>query len=211
MANPFLNTMQLAEGYLNGGGGPLIGKSVSPDNLPAEDYGGLLGKVLVVDDAEALKLSLTATGTLRAGAYMRVLTKAGSAAAPARGIGCFWDTSANNGYKLKVVTPDISATVISDFAGVYVDVPAKGSYCWIQIGGLASLLGAAAVASAVAGNLCVFTGLATNTFDGIADATDYYATAGAGKRVVGTWYEAPASGLIKLAWLKTMQATGFGL
>lgn len=209
MANPFLNTVRLGEGYLNGGGSPLIGKNVSPDNLPATDYGGLLGKILVVDDAEALKLSLTTTGTLRAGAYMRVKTKAGSATAPARGIGCFWDTSANNGLGTYVVTPDISATIISNFAGVYIDVPAKGNYCWIQISGLASILCDAAVASSVAGNLCVFKALTTNTFDGIADATAYYASAGAGKAVVGTWYEAPVNATIKLAFLKSMMASGF--
>lgn len=203
MANPFVNPVRLNTGYLNGGGATLIGKSVSPDNLPSTDYGGLLGKIIVVDDKEALKLSNTTTGTLRAGAYMLVKTKAGSTAAPARGLGAFWDTSANGGFGSFVVIPDISATVIGDFAGVYVDAPAKGSYCWIQIGGLASLqCKASSVSDSTADDLCVFTGLTTNTFDGIADATDYFTTAGAFKRVVGTWYEAPVADSIKLAWLK---------
>ena len=203
MPNPFLNTIMLGEGYLNGGGSGFIGKNVSPDSLPSTDYRGLLGKIIVIDDAEALKLSLTTTGTLRAGAYMRVQTKSGSSASPAKGIGAFWDTSANAGFGSKIVTPDISATVISDFAGVYVDAPSKGNYCWIQVGGLATLqCKASSVSSSVAGDVAIFTGLTTNTFDGIADATDHFTTAGAVKKYVGTWYEAPVADLLKLAWLK---------
>ena len=201
MANPFLNTVRLGEGYLNGGGSAFIGKNVNPDSLPGLDYGGLLGKILVVDDAEALRLSLTTTGTLRAGAYVRVKTKAGSAAAPARGIGAFWDTQVLNGFGTSVVTPDISATAIGSLAGIYVDAPAKGNYCWICVGGLVGLQVRAAVTSGIAGNIAVFTALATNTFDGIADATDYFATAGAYKTLVGKWYETPANGAINLAWL----------
>jgi hypothetical protein len=201
MANPFLNTVRLGEGYLNGGGSAYIGKNVNPDNLPGLDYGGLLGKILTVDDPEALRLSLTATGTLRAGSYMRVKTKAASSAAPAKGIACFWDTQANNGFGNAIVTPDISATLIGSVAGIYVDAPAKGNYCWIQIGGLATLQVRAAVTSGVAGNIAVFTGLTTNTFDGIADATDYFATAGAYKTLIGKWWETPASGALNLAFL----------
>lgn len=203
MANPFLNPIRLATGYLNGGGSTVLGKSVSPDNLPGTGYGGLLGKIIIVDDAEALKLSLTATGTLRQGAYMQVKTKAGSTAAPIRGTGCFWDTNANNGPAARVVTPDISATIISDFAGIYVDVPAKGDFCWIQIAGLGTLLcKTSSVTSNVIGDLCIFTGLTTNTFDGIADASDAVANAGNLKKVVGTWHEAPVADGLKLAWLK---------
>lgn len=201
MANPFLNTVRLGEGYLNGGGGAFIGKNVNPDSLPGLDYGGILGKHLTVDDAEALRLSLTSTGILRAGTYVRVKTKAGSTAAPARGIGAFWDTHLLNGFGTSVVTPDMSATAIGSFAGVYVDAPAKGNYCWIQVGGLATLQVRAAVTSGIAGNIAVFTGLTTNTFDAIADATDYFATAGAFKTLVGKWYEVPASAGLNLCWL----------
>lgn len=203
MANPFLNPIRLATGYLNGGGSTQIGKSVSPDNLPGTGYGGLLGKIIICDDAEALKLSLTSTGTLRQGAYMLVRTKAGTSASPARGIGCFWDTNANAGPANRVVTPDISATIISDFAGVYVDVPAKGDYCWIQVAGLATVLcKTSSVTSNVIGDVAVFTGLTTNTIDAVADATDYFTSAGAYKRVIGTFHEAAVADGLKLVWLK---------
>jgi len=212
MANPFLNPVRLATGYLNGGGSTVLGKSVSPDNLPGTGYGGLLGKIIIVDDAEAAKLSLTTTGTLRAGAYMLVKTKAGTSAAPARGIGCFWDTNANSGFANRVVTPDISATIISDFAGIYVDVPAKGDYCWIQIAGLATVLcKTSSVTSNLIGDLCLFTGLTTNTFDGMADATDGFTSAGVIKRLVGSWEEVPVADGLKLAWLKYNTARIFGL
>ncbi len=209
MANPFLNPVQLATGYLNGGGSTVLGKSVSPDSLPSTAYGGMLGKIVVVDDAEALKLSLTTTGTLRAGAYQLVQTKAGTSAAPIKGTACFWDTNANLGFDKRVVTPDISATIISNFAGIYVDVPAKGDYCWIQIAGLASLLcRSSAMTSNLIGDVVIFTGLTTNTFDGLADAGTI-ATAGLVKAVVGTWYEVPVINTVKLAFLKGGMATGY--
>lgn len=207
MANPFLNPVRLATGYLNGGGSTVIGKSVSPDGLPGTAYGGLLGKIIYVDDAEALKLSLTTTGTLRQGAYMLVKTKAGTSAAPARGIGCFWDTNANAGPANRVVTPDISATIISDFAGIYVDVPAKGDYCWIQVAGLATVLcKTSSVTSNVIGDLAIFTALTTNTFDALGDAADAVASAGNLKKVVGTFHEAAVADGLKLVWLKSCLA-----
>ena len=148
-------------------------------------------------------MELLYSSTLRAGAYMLVQTKAGTSAAPARGIAAFWDTNANSGFAKYVVTPDISATIISDFAGIYVDAPTKGWYCWIQIAGLTSLLcKTSSVTSNVIGDLAVFTGLTTNTFDGVADATDYFTTSGAYKRVIGTWEEAAVADAVKLAWIK---------
>jgi hypothetical protein len=203
MGNPYIQTPQLASGYLNNENNTLVGKTATggPVNFINQSYLGQLGKILVVDDAEASRLSLSSVGTLRAGAYMLVKTKSGSSASPARGIAAFWDTSANGGVAGAVVTPDMAAT--SSFAGIYINAPTKGNYCWIQVRGLVSLLcKTSSVTSNVIGDLCVFTGLTTNTFDGIADATDYMTSAGAYKRVVGQWYEAPVADAIKLAFLQ---------
>ena len=184
-------TPMLSSGYLNTEDNTLVGKTATGSvvNFPAQSYLGQLGKLLVVDDAEALRLSKTTIGILRAGAYALVQTKAGSTAAPARGLGAFWDINANNGVGKSVVTPDMAATSV--LAGYYISAPTKGNYCWIQVAGLATLQFRATVTSKVAGNLVVFTGLTTNTFDAIADATDYFTTAGAYKTVVGQAQEAP--------------------
>lgn len=212
MANPFLNPIRLNSGYLNGGGAAAIGKSVNSSGLPGTDYGGLLGKIVIVDDIEAARLSLTTTGTLRAGAYMLVQTKSTSTASPIRGTACFWDTNANSGFAKRIVTPDISATVISDFVGIYVDAPTKGWYSWVQISGLATLLcKTSSVSSNLIGDLCIFTGLTTNTFDGIADATDFFTSAGKFKQVVGSWEEVPVADGLKLAFMKSNTARIFGL
>lgn len=204
MANPYILTPQLASSYLNNENNPStsIGKTAtgSPVNLPAQAYAGMLGKLYVIDDAEAARLSLTSVGTLRAGVYMCVITKAGSSAAPAKGIAAFWDTSANGGVGNSVVTPDMAVT--SSCVGIYINAPTKGNQCWIQVGGLATLLcKTSSVTSNAIGDLCVFTGGTTNTFDGIADATDYFTTALKFKDVMGQWYEAPVADGLKLAWL----------
>jgi hypothetical protein len=202
MANPFILTPQLASGYLNNEDNTLAGKTATgaPVNFINQSYLGQLGKVFVCDDAEAAKLSKSSVGTLRAGSYMMVKTKAGSSAAPARGIAAFWDTSANGGVGGSVVTPDIAAT--SSFIGIYINAPTKGNYCWIQVGGLVTLQCRSSVTTTNIGDIAVFTGLTTNTFDAIADATDYFTTAGAYKLVVGQWYEAPANSGLKLAFLQ---------
>jgi len=201
MGNPYIQTPQLASGYLNNENNSIVGKTAtgSPVNLPAQAYGGQLGKLYIADDADAARLSLTSVGTLRVGIYMAVKTKAGSSASPARGIGAFWDTSANGGVAGAVVTPDMAAT--SSLAGIYINAPTKGNYCWIQVAGLVTLLCRSSVTTTTIGTLAVFTGLTTNTFDSIADATDYLTTAGALKTIVGQWYEAPANDGLKLAWL----------
>lgn len=202
MGNPYIQTPQLASGYLNNENNTLVGKTATggPVNFINQSYLGQLGKILVIDDAEASKLSLSSVGTLRSGAYMLVKTKAGSSAAPARGIAAFWDTSANGGVAGAVVTPDMAAT--SSFAGIYINAPTKGNYCWIQVRGLVTLQCRSSVTTTNIGDIAVFTGLTTNTFDAIADATDYLITAGAYKQVVGQWYEAPANSGLKLAFLQ---------
>jgi len=204
MGNPYINTPQLASGYLNNENNAVVGKQQtgSPVNLPAQAYGGMLGKLFVCDDAEAARLSLTSVGTLRAGIYMCVKVKAG--ATPVRGAPCAWDTSANSGLTNYTVVDYNAAT--QSIAGIYLNVPTAGNQTWIQVAGLATLLCRAAVTTTTIGTLAVLTALGTATFDSIADATDYFTTAGALKTVVGQWYEAPANSGLKLAWIN-----GFGV
>lgn len=202
MGNPYIQTPQLASGYLNNENNSILGKSAtgSPVVLPAQAYGGNLGKLYVIDDAEAAKLSLTSIGILRVGVYMCVKTKLGSTAAPARGLAAFWDTSANGGVAGAIVTPDMTAT--SSCAGVYINAPTKGNYCWVQVAGLATLQCRAAVTTTTIGDIAIFTSLTTNTFDSTADATaGGVDTAGEYKAIIGQWYEAPANSGLKLAWI----------
>jgi hypothetical protein len=49
MGNPYITAPQLVSGYLNGENNPYLGKSAtgSPVVLPAQAYGGMLGKILI--------------------------------------------------------------------------------------------------------------------------------------------------------------------
>lgn len=124
------------------------------------------GDAFFFDADAALALSDTVNiGTLYEGFYKFVQTKAGSTAAPARGKLCFWDSAVND--DLMQVTPDESGTTGTGLlAGVYLNAPTKGNWCFIQVGGKCSIKFRTAI-----------TGTAT------AGAAVYAAAAGAGADV----------------------------
>lgn len=196
----FLDTVQIPGQFLNEGSQPIIGKSVNPDNLPGTTYRGLLGKVLTLDHVSALRLSKLSVGTLYDGWYQLVQTISVSTQAPQRGGLCYWNTFALNGMRNYVVTPDVTAPLMGQVAGVYIDTaPVKGEYCWIQVKGLATVLCAAAVGGTTIGDLAL-ADTASNQVLALADATAF-ATASPAKRHIGTFYEAPANGALRACWL----------
>lgn len=90
------------------------------------------------------------------------------------------------------VTPDGSASVGDGlWAGIAVTTITKGYYGWIQIAGLALALTIVSPADNNIGDLAVIT-TTTFTVDSIADATAI-ATAGAAKRIIGIFAEAPGA------------------
>lgn len=112
----------------------------------------LPGDRIVVDDATALALSATATGTLYGGIYMYVQTLSSSTAAPAVGTAAFF-RAADVGVQY-MVTADgqPSAAVPAFIAGVFVNAITKGNYGWIQLAGVATVqFDAAAPTDATAG------------------------------------------------------------
>jgi len=183
--NPWISP----NGYLNSASFAQIG---GPETV-GQRFPGALGGKIVCSNADALKLSNTAVGTLYQGEYQLVKIAAGVTLS--RGQLVFWDTLANNGLNDFEVTNTVAAAAVFK-AGVALYTGTAGQYCWIQTGGLANLLFRAAVTSAVLGNLVVMTALNDPLADGIADATDYFTTAGAYKRTIGLAYELPANGSI---------------
>lgn len=180
------NNPWIPPGGLNAGSMEQIG---GPETV-GQRFKGLLGQVVVHDNASALKVSKLSVGTLYMGEYQ--LVKFNSAIT--RGQLLFWDTLANNGLNDYEVTGTVTA--VNPFrAGValYTDPAAAGKYGWIQTAGLASCLYRAAVTSAVLGNIVIQTSLTTTDVDAIADAGTTFATNGGAKLFVGVAYELPAN------------------
>lgn len=119
------------EGYLNNAG------ETYPGGNSSQLGGGDLGNEIFLTDAEAQALTDTSRTItrLRQGFYQRVLSKAGSTASPAAGIAAYWDGTVDN-LGNYIVTPDNNNGI---FVGFYLDSVAKGTYCWIQTGGVVNV------------------------------------------------------------------------
>lgn len=123
-----------------------------PAGAPSPAVSQLIaGDKIVLDDATALALSDTATGTLFGGIYMYVGTLSSATASPARGSAAFYraadlPTALSGLYQ---VTSDVQAsTTIPTFcAGVFINAVTKGNFGWIQVAGVCMCLFDSAVAA----------------------------------------------------------------
>lgn len=179
--NPYISP----SGYLNNASFASIG---GPETV-GQRFPGALGSKIVCSNADALKLSNTANGTLYQGEYQLVKL----ASNVVKGALCFWDTLANNGLNDFEVTSTVTAPAVFK-AGIALYTGTSGQYTWIQTGGLASVKFRATVTSAVLGNLVVMTALNDGLADGIADATDFFDSVGDYKLTIGLAYELPTNG-----------------
>jgi len=160
-------------------------------------YRGQLGAKLAVDHEHAADLSDTSVATLYGGIYRYVQTKAGSTAAPARGLVAFYATAAD--VQADVVTPDAPAND-GCIAGIYISAPTKGQYCWIQVSGLAGVKFRASITRATPAAQCmVYVQSGTNVADQIEDNTNI--TESVLRRVLGVAAETPVGAAIKLVEL----------
>lgn len=189
-----INSLFLVSGYLNNEDNASQGGEAGLAGVP-----GQLGQVYTATFAQALALSKTSVGTLYGGLYQVVKFKSTSTTAPARGGLCFWEAPGTT----YTVTPDTTALLETNIAGVYVNAPTKGNFGIIQVGGLASVLFRSTVTDKTAGNI-VLQLTTTNTADAIADATGTYISGGVKgiKNVIGSAYAAPADAGITTVLLK---------
>jgi hypothetical protein len=193
-------------GNLNEGVGDAIPggqKAGTITGAPSEGAFGQLGNTVYLSQADALAYTNPngTIPTLYAGFYTYVQMLAGAVAAVAAGQLCFYDTLAH--FVAGIVTTDVTATTIGRTAGVILSTNwTKGNYWWIYSGGgLSYVKSAAAVTSAVDGNLATVTATPAPTVDGLADATAV--TDAVAKSVVGVWAEAPANGALKRILMNT--------
>jgi len=115
-----------------------------PSTIPgSQGIATLPGDRIVLDDATALALSDTAVGTLYGGIYMYVGSLSSSTASPALGTLAFWPaTNLPNGAtpQYQVSSDANPTTALPNYiAGVFINAATKGNYCWIQVGGTASV------------------------------------------------------------------------
>jgi len=179
------------ETYLNSTGEQFPGGNVAVFN------GGFLGQEFFLSDAEAAA-NTNPSGTitqLRNGYYQRVLSKAGSTAAPAAGVAAYWDGSLDN-FGNYVVTPDNNNGIR---VGHYLAAVTKGYYCFIQTSGVVHVLfGTLTKAGAAIGDV-VSNIAASGKGDVLADATTI--THASMQNVMGRALEAPANDTIKKVWI----------
>lgn len=173
-------------------------------------YQSLWGVEIEMDNATALQLSYTSTGTLYAGLYRYVKFISPAANTIVRGQPTFWvttQTSANlfaSDQSQYTVSIDPSASIGDGlFAGVAILVGAAATgtvatstqWGWIQSVGIAYVKYRSSVSDTTIGDLVI---IVTNTvtFDSIADATSN-GTATLIKNIVGVSVEAAANSGVK--------------
>jgi hypothetical protein len=171
-------SIKLISGTLNSENNPALGTNLATSGLAGgivTQYGGFLGVRMRFDANDALKLSDSSVGTLYGGEYQMVRVASGAASTNSnltRGRIVFWDTGvAENLYQ---VTNDETLNGGAPlFAGVLIGSPTAGNYCFIQIGGRATLRMRATVTAATRniGWSGAGSGADNATFDGLANAT----------------------------------------
>lgn len=186
MILPF-SMVQISTGKLNTVNDPSPGQTATPavGSLKAQ----LVGQITYFDHTNVPYDS--SIGTLYGGSYQYVK----ATTALARGQFCMWDVAANNGLTDYEVTSTITLAGEGFSAGFALNTVTSGNYCWIQTGGLATVLCAASVTTTTIGNIAVQL-TTTNTIDAIADATGSFIGGGAKglKNIVGAFYDAPSNG-----------------
>lgn len=167
--------------YLNNVDDALPGQSVSGST---QTFEGQLGAVVVLNAAQALKLSYTTNGTLYAGTYQYVRFYGSQSGTTVKGGPVYWQDPDNF-----VVTADVPSGALG-FAGVALNVVTKGNYGWILVEGKCQCqpLDNTTKGSPAAGDTMVTATI--GRFDDLADATAYDGTNL--KLAVGQWIEAPA-------------------
>jgi hypothetical protein len=181
-------------------GDPAPGAIVSTADVSGsivQDYAGMIGGILTLNEKDAKYYRDPASAALYAGDYQYVKFYASSSAAAAvQGQVVFWQTLLNDEW---TVTPDYSSAKSGQIAGIALCNTAKGKYWFIQIAGVAEVKFAASLgASTPAVGDLVFVDYSADTFYGyvpLQSKNDF--TAEELKQVLGVaWGTIPAAGVV---------------
>lgn len=165
---------------LNAVNDPLPGQSVDG----GRSFPGQVGVAVMLNAAEALKMSDTSVGTLYAGVYQYVKFYVSQSGTTVKGGPVYWQDPDNF-----VVSADV-ATGAPGFAGVALNVVTKGNYGWILVVGKvqAQPLDNTTKTTPAIGDTMVTSTI--GRFDDLVDATAFDGTNQ--KLIAGQWIEAPA-------------------
>ena len=144
-------SIKLISGTVNGENNPALGNQLSNATFAGgliSSYGGFLGVKMSFSADDALKMSNTTIGTLYGGTYMMVRISATATQSNlARGRLVFWDTTvAEDLYQ--VSNDETQNGGLPEIAGVLVNAPTAGNYCFVQVAGRATVQCRATVTAA---------------------------------------------------------------
>lgn len=166
---------------------------------------------IVLDTATALALSDTTVGTLFGGIYMYVATKSNMTATPAVGLLAFWDTSVGDS-NYQVTCDESGSQGANLIAGIVINAVTKGNFCWIQIGGKATVKFRAVLTGTPANGCGVYAAAAgagasvatADVFAGVAGNPTFTQADTLIQRFLGTAEALPVAGSASAVSLKHM-------
>lgn len=156
---------RMTTGLINTINDSVAGGLVSPTGLAR--YASQAGERIILG-SESLRYS-SSVGTVYPGMFQYVQLLASAATAPQRGGLCFWNDRLNG-----IVTTDVAAASIGDFAGVILNPNVTlGNWTFIQVLGIVFTKFRAAITKAAPaiGDIVIVDNTPTPTADILADAT----------------------------------------
>lgn len=144
------------------------GQSSGMVNSTTPKFGGQLGKQLAVTQDQIGQMYSSAIGTLYTGVYQYVQFNPGDTV-PVVGQGAFWLAGSTAGNFIVSTDSSGNFTTQPQLAGVFISVPTAGNYCFIQIGGIATVKYKSGLTVTAATGQAVICG-ATGLFDTITAA-----------------------------------------
>lgn len=181
-------------GYINETNMEFPGETTAGE-LGGSRFTGQKGARLTLRRREALKVSKTSVGTLYGGTYQLVQLVSSATANPIVGGAAFWSD-----YDDYVVTTDVPTQPGGQFAGVFINVPTKGNWCYIQVEGLATVMVETVTEAGVIGDSAFVTSSSGGKFNNLADATAV--NAGNLNDYAGKFQAAPATDTLTLLALE---------
>jgi hypothetical protein len=155
--------IRVTTGFLNTVNDSVIGGQESIGGR--SKFGGQLGKSLYFQQSEIGQMSKSSVGTLYEGAYQYVQFNPGDTV-PVRGQAAFWLAGSAVGDFIVSTDSQGNFTTAPSIAGVFISVPTAGNYCFIQVGGIATVKYKSGLTVAAATGQAVIV-LAAGTFDTI--------------------------------------------
>lgn len=202
--------IRISSGLLNKVNDAVIGGTASIGSRSR--YAGQLGKVLWVSQELIGNMYDPAVGTLYGGRYRYVRYNAADTPAPVVGQAAFWDTTVANWSSAYQVTRESNLSSVDNdvlMAGIFINVPTAGNYCFIQdVGQVKVKFRGTLTAAGAIGSRVFIGGAGDGADEGLADVLTAATAATFGdiglqmSRYLGVAVEAPTSGGVKSVVLR---------